>query len=75
MVESKAFLQIQRIDIAYPNEKNMIEKSIAKRIENIMSIQVCLIPQMGIDYKENGGKKNISCKSKASILRIPMRRT
>ena len=46
-----------------------------KKMEIIMSIQVCLISQMNFDYKENGGKKSFSCKSKASILCIPMRRT
>ena len=38
----------------------------------IMSIQVCLISQMNINYKENGGKKSVSCKSKASISCFPM---
>ena len=38
-----------------------------------MGIQVCLIPWMSFDYKENGGKKSFSCKSKASILRITMK--
>ena len=34
-----------------------------------------LIPSMNINYKENGWKKCISSKSKASILCIPMRGT
>ena len=46
-----------------------------KRMGIIISIQVCLISLMNFDYQKNGGKKSISCKSKASILCIPMRRT
>ena len=71
----KAFLEIQSINIMYPNVENMIIVPITKRMEIIMSIQVCLISWMNFDYKENGGKKSFSCKSKASILCIPMRRT
>ena len=37
-----------------------------------MSIQVCFISQTNINYKENGGKKSFSCKSKALISCIPM---
>ena len=40
-----------------------------------LSIQVCLILQMTVNYKENGGKKSFSCKSKALVSCIPMRRT
>ena len=44
-----------------------------KRMEIIMSIQVCLISWVNFDYK--GGNKSLSCKSKASISCIPMMKT
>ena len=44
--------------------ENMIVVLITKRIEIIMSIQVCLTSQMNFDFKENGGKKSFSRKSK-----------
>ena len=40
----------------YPKGKNMIVMPITKRMEIIMSIQVCLISRMNISYKENGEK-------------------
>ena len=43
-----------------------------KKMEIIMSIQVCLILWVNANYKENGGKKRFYCKSKASISCIPM---
>ena len=46
-----------------------------KRIEVIIGIQVCLVSEMNINYKENGGKKSFSYKSKASISCTPMWRT
>ena len=55
--------------------ENMIVVPITKKMEIIMSIQVCLISGMNINYKENGGKKRFSCKSKASISCIPVRKT
>ena len=36
----------------YPFVKNMIVAQITKRIEMIMSIQVCLISRMDFDYEE-----------------------
>ena len=75
MVERKLFLQIQSINMMYPNEENMIVMPIAKRMEIVMSIQVCLLPRMNFDYKENGGKKSFPCKSRASISYIPLWRT
>ena len=75
MVERKLFLQIQSGNIVYRNVENMIVMPITKRMEIVMSIQVCLISWMNFDYKENGGKKSFSCKSKASISCNPMRRT
>ena len=47
-MEKKLFLQIHRINIVDPNEENMIVVPITKRIEIIMSIQVCLITRMNI---------------------------
>ena len=41
--ERKAFLQIQSINIVYPNLGNMIVVPITTRMEDIVSIQVCLI--------------------------------
>ena len=52
------FLQIQSINIVYPNVKNMIAVPRTKRIEIIMSFQVRLILRMNFDFKENSGKKN-----------------
>ena len=57
MAERMFFLQIQGSNIVYPNVENMIVMPITKRMEIIMSIQVCLISWMNFDYKENGGKK------------------
>ena len=72
MTKKKLFLQIQSVNIVYPNMENKIVVPITKEIEIIMSIQVCLISRMNFDYKENGGKKSFSCKSKASISCIPI---
>ena len=36
------------------------------------SIEVCPISLVNINYKENSGKKNISCKSKALMSCMPM---
>ena len=57
MVEIKLFLQIQSINVVYPNVDNMIAKPTTKRKETIMSIQVCLLSLMNFDNMENGGKK------------------
>ena len=48
MGEREVFLQIQTINIVYPNEESMIVGPITKRIEIFRSIQVCLISQMNI---------------------------
>ena len=48
---SKAFV--------HPNEENIIVVPIRKRMEIITSIQVWLISQINIDYKENGGEKKL----------------
>ena len=74
--KKRLFLQIQSINIMYPNMVNMIVvPNNKKKVEIITSIQVCLISQMNFDYKENGGKKSFSTKSKASIPRISMGNT
>ena len=57
MVERKLFRQIQSLNIIYPNVENKIVVPITKRMETIMSIQVCLLSQMNFDNIENGGKK------------------
>ena len=57
MVERKLLLQIQSINIIYPNKENMIVMPITKRMDIVVGIQVCLFSWMNIDYKENGGKK------------------
>ena len=71
--KEKLFLQIESDNIVYPSVENKIVVPITKAMEIILSIQVCLISRMNFDYEENGGKKTFSCKSKASISRIPMR--
>ena len=63
MVERKAFLANQSINIMHHNEENMIVVPISKRIEIIMCIQVCLTSRMNIDYKENGGKAFLASQS------------
>ena len=67
----KLSLQIQSMNIMYPNKKNMIAVPITKRMQLIMSIQVCLISQMNINYKENGGKKSFSCKIQGIQIAYP----
>ena len=57
MVERKLYLPIKSINIDYPNVENMIAMPIAKRMEIVMGIQVCLISWMNFDYIENDGKK------------------
>ena len=54
---------------------NITAVPMAKRTKIIMSIEVYPISQVNIDYKENGGKKSFSFKSKASTTCIPMWRT
>ena len=53
----KAFLTNPSVNIVYPNVENMIVMPIAKRMDIVMSIHVCLISQMNFDYMKNGGKK------------------
>ena len=65
MVEKKLFLQIQSSNIMYPNVENMIVMPITKGMENVISIQVCIISLINFDYEENSGKKallaNLKC--------------
>ena len=71
MVLRKPFLANQKHQYRISKEKNMITVPTIKRIELIMSIQVCLITRMKSNYMKNSGKKNFSCKSKASRSCIP----
>ena len=41
----------------HPNVENKIVMPITKAMEIIISIQVCLLSQMNLDFKDNGGKK------------------
>ena len=75
MVEINAFLPNQSISMVYLKMENITVVPRTKTIEIFMSIQVRLISWMTINYKENSGKKSFSCKSKASILCIPIWRT
>ena len=60
MVQRKAFLANPNINIVCPNEENMIVVPITKKMEITTSIHVCLISQMNINYKANGGKESFS---------------
>ena len=64
MVEGKLVQQIQRINITYPNVENMIAMPIAKIMEILIGIQVCLISWMNFHFTENGGKKAFLAKPK-----------
>ena len=46
----------------------MIVMPITKRIEIVMSAQVCLISQMNFDYMGNGGKKTFLANPKINIV-------
>ena len=65
--KKKLFLEIQSINVIYPNEERMIVMPITEGMGFITSIPACLILWMNFDSKENGGKRSYSCKSKASI--------
>ena len=73
--EREAFLANPMHQYHGLNEEKMIVVPLTKRVEIIMSIQVCLISRLNINYEENGGKKTFSCESKASISYILMRKT
>ena len=51
------FLEIQSVNIVYPNVENIIVMPITKEMEIVMGLQVCLISRKNFDYKENGRKK------------------
>ena len=56
-MERRLFLKIQSIyHVSQCGEHDLVP--ITKRMEIIASVQVCLIPQMNFDDKENGGKKD-----------------
>ena len=59
---------ISPLKLTHPNVENMIVVLIVKRMVIIMSIKVCLISWININYKDNGSKKTFSCKSKASSV-------
>ena len=63
-LNKKLFLQIQSINIMYPNVENMIVVPITKGMNFAMGIQVCLISRINFDYKENGGKKALPANPK-----------
>ena len=75
MVEKKLFLQIQSINITYPNVQKMIVAPKTKRMEIIMTIQVCLPSRMSFNHKKIGEKKKLFFPTKALISCIPMRKT
>ena len=75
MVERKAFLAIPKLQYRVTQCEAHDCSAHTKRMEFIMSIQVWLISQININYKENGGLKRFSRKPKASILCIGMRKT
>ena len=75
MVERKAFLENLKHQYHVSKWGEHDCSAHYEKMEIIMSIEVCLISGMNINYKENGGKKSSSCKSKASISCIPMGRT
>ena len=72
--KEKLLLPIQSFNIMCPNMESMIVVPIIKKIVIIMSIHVYPFWQMNFDYKENGGKRGFSFKTKASILFIWIRR-
>ena len=51
MVKRKAFPANSKHQIMYPNVENMIVVPIMKIMEIIMTIQVCLISRININYK------------------------
>ena len=55
----------------YPNEENIIIVPIAKRLDIITSIEVCLISQANINYKKNGGKESFSWKIQIIYIVYP----
>ena len=64
MAERKAFLANPKHQYRVSIMENMIAMPITKIMEIVMGIQVCFIPWMNFDYKENGGKKAFLAKPK-----------
>ena len=67
MVERKAFLAKRKHQYRVPQWGEPGCSALAIKMEIIMSIQVCLILSVNIIYRENGGKKSLYFKYKASI--------
>ena len=67
MVERKAFLANPKHQYRVSQCREQGCSANKKKMEIIRSIHVCFISWMNFDYKENGGKKSFSWKSKASI--------
>ena len=59
----------------HANIENMIVVSLIKKEGTITNVRVRIVSWIYFDYKKNGGKKSFSCKSKASIVCIPIRKT
>ena len=64
MAKKTLFLQMESIKFMCGNVENLVVVAIRKKMEIIMSIQVCFISKMNFDYTKNGGNKSFSCKSK-----------
>ena len=58
MVEKKDFVANPNFNIVHPNAENMIIVPIRKSMEVIMSIQVCHISLININYTKKGGKNS-----------------
>ena len=65
MMKGKAFLANPKHQYRVSQRGEHDCSAHKKRMENIMSIQDCLILRINFGYMENGGKKSFSCKSKA----------
>ena len=74
IVERKAFLASPKHQYHASQWGEHDCNATKKRMDAITSIQVCFISWVNINYKENEGKKSFSCKTKASISFIPIRR-
>ena len=70
--KERLFFKIQSINIIYPNVENVIIAPITKRIEIIMTIQVCFISHMNLKIRKMVERKAFLAKSKLSISCTPM---
>ena len=55
----------------YPNKVKMIMAAIAKIMEIIMHIHVCLILQMNFNSRETGRRKSFSCQNQSINIMYP----